>query len=464
MTTPLTPEEENDVRARISSIGYTPFTIGRERLANLMKFGENKARRVLFFLRGSTTSPNSPPTESDTRSYPSEKHERQGDHWTIELRGTRIKTLEEMLMQCQVDLERWEVEQYVIHKWEMGRKEKTVDLNWIDGLATGSVEDTGRIFVEPLFLIRVWLKEKVQTIAARDEIAALKELAKISIRKKSPKQIKTNIKQQESPYLLELSLPDVHIGRLARGDETGWDNYDSDIAKELFNDAVRVLIERTRSFIFRQIVFIVGNDILNADNLQGTTTHGTPQANDSRYHKVFGIARNSLIDAIELLRQIANVKVVVLPGNHDILSAWHLGDSLEAYFHTYSDVTIDNTPAPRKYHQFGDVMLVWMHGDRGKKKDYPLMIDTEQPVMFGSTRFREIHIGHKHSTSLDEQHGIRVRILPSLAAPDSWSSEMGFVGAIRGAEAYVWHRNQGLVNMAFYTVSEKFARLGSRET
>ena len=458
----LTPEEEDDVRTKISSAGYTPVTIGRERLRTLMGYGENKSRRVLLFLRGGSSFPHeSGSVGSGTRSHPTESHERRGDRWTVELQGTRIKTLEEMLAHCHVDLKEWEVERYIVNKWEVGRKDRQVELEVVDGKMTGTVHDSGKVFVEPLFQVKVWLKKKVVVISIQNEITDLKELAKTTIRRRPPKAVKEKINKKESPYLLELSIPDVHIGRLARGDETGWDNYDSEIAKSLFDNAIQSLVERTRSFVFRQIVFVVGNDMLNSDNLAGTTTYGTPQANDTRYHKVFGIARNSLIDAVEILRRISNVKIVVMPGNHDTLAAWHLGDSLEAYFHMYPDVVVDNSPAPRKYHRFGDVMLAWAHGSKSNVKDLPAIMAAEQPEMFGATRFREIHTADKHHVKLEEYHGVRVRILPSLAAPDNWSSDMGFVGAVRGAEAYVWHKNQGLVNMAFYSVLEQYAKNGA---
>jgi hypothetical protein len=53
-------------------------------------------------------------------------------------------------------------------------------------------------------------------------------------------------------------------------------------------------------------------------------------------------------------------------------------------------------------------------------------------------------------TKLDEQHGVRTRILPALCEPDDWHSEMGFTGNLRNAEGYVWHMEEGLVAQFFY--------------
>lgn len=65
---------------------------------------------------------------------------------------------------------------------------------------------------------------------------------------------------------------------------------------------------------------------------------------------------------------------------------------------------------------------------------------------------REVHLGHWHQTKVRELNGTRVRILPSLCAPDAWHAENGHVGAVRSAEAFIWDAAEGLVGTAIYTV------------
>jgi hypothetical protein len=91
---------------------------------------------------------------------------------------------------------------------------------------------------------------------------------------------------------------------------------------------------------------------------------------------------------------------------------------------------------------------MFTHGDKGKRNDYPLLMATEQPEMFGQTKYREAHTGHTHQTKLDEQHGVRVRVLPALCEADDWHAENAFVGNLRSAEAYVWNKDEGLINIA----------------
>lgn len=361
----------------------------------------------------------------------SESSEITGDTWRIALPKTRIKTLEELIEHCEIDLSIWEVERFVCNKWEIG-----ANLN------------DGKITVEPLFQVKAFLKKKKEIVSARKEIDALKELAKKSARVSA-----ITLKPTASGNMLEVNIPDSHFGKLAWGFETGGPNYDVKIAEEVVERAFESLLAKVGHYRFEEVLLIVGNDILNSDDVEGRTTAGTSVSTDGRYQKTFGVVRTLMIRFIERLRAKFKCPVIAImvPGNHDKLSVWHLGDSLECYFHNYKDVTIENTPRYRKYHSFGKVMLMFTHGDKGKRNDYPLLMATEQPEMFGRSKFWEAHTGHNHMTKVDEQHGVRVRVLSALCPADDWHAENGFVGNKRSAEAYVWNKEEGLIGIAIHS-------------
>src|SRR5208337_2294424 len=184
--------------------------------------------------------------------------------------------------------------------------------------------------------------------------------------------------------MLEINIADHHFGKLAWNKETGGSNYDTKIATDLFNRALETIIERAAAYKYDEVWFVVGNDLMNSDDTEGRTTKGTYVASDIRYQKTFAAVRNTIIAAIERLRSAfsgAVVKVIMVSGNHDKLSVWHLGDSIECYFHKCPDVVIDNEPRYYKYHEFGEVMVLFTHGDKGKRNDFPLLMATEQPKM-----------------------------------------------------------------------------------
>jgi hypothetical protein len=343
----------------------------------------------------------------------------------------RVQTLEDLIRVCQIDTSEWEVDRWLANKWEMG-----------------STDEDGTPQTTELYQIKAWLKRKVAVVLARAELDAMKEDAKARAL------VYPAIERpaRTTGNLLELNLPDHHIGKLAWGKETGYDDYDVKIAERVFDEALAALIDRTASLDYDRIVLVVGNDLLHADNKQGTTTKGTQVTTDSRYPKTFQTARRMIVRAVERLRGIAPVDVVIVPGNHDELSAWCLGDSLESWFHACPDVAVDNAPTMRKYYQWGHCLLMWTHGDNGKLENYPLLMASEKPEMWGATLYREAHTGDKHQRRLIELHGVAVRILPTLCATDDWHSKHQFVGNIRCAEAYIWNKDEGLVGTAVYTV------------
>ena len=354
----------------------------------------------------------------------------------------RVKTLADLVRVCEIDLDQWEVIEWHANKWEMGYK---------DGAKVAHSL--------PLFQVKARLRRKVELISARIEIAELKAAA-IAELSAIPRDRHICLADRRSGNMLELDIFDLHLGKLAWAKETGYQNYDLKIARRLFEEALETLIQRTASHSFSRVCLPVGNDFFQTDNLVSETTHGTRQDTEGRFHKTAHIGREMMVYAINRLRAIAPVDVVIAPGNHDQLSAWHLGDSLECWFHADPDVTVHNEPTLRKYIEHGKVMLMFTHGNRGKQLDYPLLMATEKPELWGRTKYREAHLGHLHKTQMrdslkvNENHGVRVRIISSLCAADAWHSEMTFVGNLRQAEAFVWNNVEGQIAHATYTATE----------
>lgn len=361
---------------------------------------------------------------------PQEGHRIIGDTWEISLPKTRIKTLDELIAACKVNLEEWQVERFIVNKWEVG----------------ALVEKSGRIEVEPLYQVKAWLKRKRDVILAREEIARMREEAKRWMPKLRP------AKATPGDVMLEIAVSDLHVGRYAWGDGTGCGDYDSKIAIQRLNDAVAAMIERSKPMRPAKILMLVGNDLFNIDNLQNTTTQGTRQDTDTRYQKLFAEVRRAYVDLIGMALTVAPVHVIVVPGNHDTLSSWHLGDSLSLWFSRSPGVTVDNAPVPRKYYQWGKVGLMFCHGDKGKRINYPMVFASERPDIFGECVWKEVHTGHWHHTIAEDRYGVMVRVLPTLAAQSHWESENMYIGSIRAAEAFLWHKELGLLGTLIHAV------------
>lgn len=260
-------------------------------------------------------------------------------------------------------------------------------------------------------------------------------------------------------HMLEICIFDLHYGKYGWRPETGT-NYDIDIAEELFFHALHQLVRRSSTFPIEQILLPVGNDLMHTNNLAGTTERGTRQDVDTRIKHVMKKCRQMLIKGIDTLQQIAPVVVKVVPGNHDPLTCWAVGEALECWYHRCKRVTIDNHPYPRKYHLWNNVLLGFTHLDREKKGTLPGLMAVEAREAWARARFCEFHGGHVHKRTgweymtCDAETGVVVRTMDSLSGNDAWHTEEGYVGGPKAANAMVWHEHHGCVAEYIATAPE----------
>lgn len=345
----------------------------------------------------------------------SESHVIEDDKLTITLPKTAIHTYDELVDRFSIDTKVWEISRF--------------------NATYSNVDESAP------YRVVAFLKKRANMLAIQEEVAELKQLAKQTIVKKHSPTKSAN----KSGLMLEIALNDHHFGKLAWSRETGGRPYDINIASAMYSRALDVLLDRAKGHDYEQILLVAGNDYLHANDSTGHTANGTLLDTDCRFQKTYKIARQNLCEAIERLRQIAPVKVLACYGNHDTTSMWTLADSVECYFSKDPRVTVDNEPIYRKYHQWGKCGIMFTHGDLGKRPDFPLVFATDQPQMFGSTQFREVHTGHNHTTKTEEFHGVRVRTLPSLTPADAWHANNMYINNLRSAVAFAWSKDEGII-------------------
>jgi hypothetical protein len=274
----------------------------------------------------------------------------------------------------------------------------------------------------------------------------LKDIAKDSVVVKKPH---PTPKRLEDPHALEVCLFDLHIGKYGWGEETGED-YDTDIAEARARDAAVDLLGQGAGACLEEIIVPIGNDLLHYDNLEGTTTAGTILDRDTRFQRMYRRARGLMSWLIQTCAEHANVRAVIVPGNHDSLSAFTLGEVLAAEYAKDARVTFDNSPRKRKYVPYGKNLVVYAHGHAEPHRKLPGIIAAEEPQLWAGATTREVHLGHFHKSKVtepiyvDDHEGCTVRVLRSLSGTDAWHSSMGYVGNTRGAEAFLWRKSGGL--------------------
>ena len=249
--------------------------------------------------------------------------------------------------------------------------------------------------------------------------------------------------------LYEISMPDVHFGKLAWGEETGED-FDLKIACERYEKALNELLSRPNLARVEKILFPIGNDMINIDSDANTTTAGTPQSVDGRFPKIIKVVKELLIRNITKLSLVAPVDVIVVPGNHDTHTMFMIGEILEAYFHNTERINIFNSPNARKYYKYGENGFQYTHGNEEKHMELGLIFATEEPELWASTKYRSAKLGHFHKskkisfTSVDEYQGFQVEVLPSLSGTDRWHKKKGYM-SLKAAKAFLYHQTKGKI-------------------
>ncbi len=376
----------------------------------------------------------------------------RGETSELSVRTDRILTEDELIRFLKIDTNTWKIYEIKASKQEAWRKNKQVDWVVKDGrVISGEVHDTGDILIKPVFNMQIKMRRKTEEIrtnlVVEDLIADAKKFA--------PKYKKINYPKLKDGMLYEISAFDLHIGKMTWKEESG-ENSDLKIQTRRITEIFEKLLSYARNYPIERILIPFGGDIFNTDNKFNTTTANTPQDEDTRYQKTFRAGRVLAIDLIDMCSKIAPVDVLVLSGNHDEQKAFYLGEALFSWFHNNPNVKIDNKAKRRKYYAYGKNLVMFVHGSEEKLNKLPGIMAMEEPGLWAKAKFREVHCGDKHHREdilyrTHEEDGVVVRRLSSPSPTDAWHASKGFIGALQGAESFLWHREEGLI--AQFTVA-----------
>lgn len=287
----------------------------------------------------------------------------------------------------------------------------------------------------------------------REDLSSFAKAIKDDVTNEALPDIKVyDYSQDDEAYCAMLDLADPHIGRYAWAKQTGR-NYDLQLAESIYRLAVDRMLEKLGSSRKLSHIYVpVGHDGNHIDKGKPpATTAGTPQDSHGKWQEISRVVRRCYKYAINSSLEVAPVRIVVIPGNHDERDAWYAGEILrEAYKgEDHASVIQENKPTLEKTDKFGKCGFMWFHGKDQKLKDLPTFFANEYHRLWGQTKWREIITGHKHKRTKHtvgdfyESDGAITRISPSLAAPDAWHYRKGYTEAVRGSQCLTWHRELG---------------------
>jgi len=359
------------------------------------------------------------------------------DDMSLTYLGKKIRSPEELLKECHIDLRIWEIVEAAINNWEVGGKRgggQGKDGRW--------KED--KLWKMPLLQIKVKLRRK----APKPIQDAILDLLKDKKLHKLPPLKRTSL---PDPHLLEVSINDAHFGKLCLGKLNGCSSYDLNTARHDYVSAVDELLLKARTYSINKILFPIGNDFFHVDNWVGETANGTRvSSTDDVFQEVFKVGCNSVEYAIRRCREVADVEVLWVPGNHDRATSWYLTMLMQATFKGDPHVHVDSSNAERKYRSYGVSLLGFTHGEEISMRDLPLIMATDVPDAWAAAKGRHWRLAHWHKKKVmrfvaaDSFNGVTATVLPSLSGTDLWHYRKGFVNTARTAEATLWSEQHGL--------------------
>ncbi len=400
---------------------------------------------------------------AEPQAYVNDRYNEQEGTWdAVRLSERSPRSLEELIAIFKVDTSVWEVV-----SWEPGVQEM-MSVPRPKGSSTAGWENLSPApIVTTLYRIKAKFRRST-ALAAAAALEGLAEALAAKMQAHSPAYAPLPAKRRADAgpgVLLEPCIFDVHLGKLAWAEECGG-HYDLRLAQARYEDAVEDILQSCSAYDVERIVLPLGHDFFHVDDRENRTHHGTVVTADSRQQKVFRLGCDIITKALDRMRQIAPVDVVMVPGNHDTASIFSLGEVLTAWYRRDERVSIDNRAALRKYYEYGSVMLQFTHGsEESTAVSASALAAAEQPEMWGRTKYRETHQGHRHQkkgvrdqirrvSEYQEHLGYITRIVSALSETDAWHFGKAYVENIQGAEAFVWHPERGLKAHHFYSVPD----------
>ena len=256
----------------------------------------------------------------------------------------------------------------------------------------------------------------------------------------------------EGDKLLLIDIADLHHNLQASMFTSGND-YDCDIAEQLFFYVLNDVLSRTVSYYFDKIVLVIGGDIANSDYLTNTTVKGTPQDNDLHYYEACERLYAMTIKAIDMLKEVAPVDVVLCVGNHDEVTCYKLAKYIDAWFRNDDRVNVDYTPLARKYYLYGKTLMCFAHD--GKVNKLPALIANEARQYWAQAETVEVFLQHLHTEQvLMEDNNIRIQRLPTISARSKWTADKGY-SSKRQCKSFIFDKEYGLTDILYTPIKSK---------
>ena len=256
-------------------------------------------------------------------------------------------------------------------------------------------------------------------------------------------------KRLEKDLMSTIIIGDAHLGMYAWHDETGSDDFDTDIAVAQLMKAIDYLVDHAPEAEEGMLVDV--GDFMHIDDFSSTTpSNRNALDSDTRYPRILKMAGMVMRYAIDkMLTKHRRVKVVVAKGNHNPSSSVALSLMLAFYYDKEPRVEVLETIGHFHYIEFGQHLIGVNHGDKIKAQKLVSVMARDKPQEWGRTQFRRWWTGHVHHKVAEEIDGCTVEAFNTLAPRDAWHSGAGY-GASQSMEMITLHKTEGTHSRLIY--------------
>jgi hypothetical protein len=353
----------------------------------------------------------------------------------------RVLSQDDIIEQFNIDIALWQIKSFTVKTSEGYRKDRKVSWHVTDGEVTsGHVEDTGKMLIVPMYHVSLELiKRRELTQKVVDDI-----FENLKNKNLSPIKVTSSQSDKNGVYVI-VPVADLHLGLSTTKNVEGND-YNMELAEQYFYDVISQAKSRLKGKKVKEIIFLVGNDFLNSDNLQNTTEHGTPQDTNTSWFYLIDKAVELIIKGTNSLLEISNVKIINVPSNHDRHSMYGVMKAVEQYFKDSKNVVIDNRPIYTKYTMVGKLLLALTH-DIDVKRALDVVTTDAKELWSSSTHVIWL-LGHLHKAMQYEQRGVmEIYRLPTVSGNSRWSAEKHYVQSEKRTQLFVVDENDGVLDI-----------------
>jgi hypothetical protein len=325
-----------------------------------------------------------------------------------------IKSLDELIVKCKIDTDKWEITKYVQNYWGNGETPHWQVKAWL------GKKSTEQVFQDAF----------VDFLASYEPVSQAIATPKIEVNKESA--------------MLVINKQDSHLNKY---DIDGDNNIVDRLAQIMYKvEVIASQAEMTNNL--EKITYIIGSDEFNSE-YTNATTKGTPQQNTHTYHTSFKyICDHEILMISMLLSHAQEVDVVYVAGNHDEFVGWHMVNWLKMFFRNEPRVTIDDSPKYRKYVSYGTTAMMFNHGDAIKPAKLAGIFPMEFKDGWSFHNNYYIFTGDKHHEVSHDFNGIKFYQIPAFSKAKSlWDDKMGHVCSKAEVTGFLIEFENGMTNI-----------------